>query len=89
MNESSVRQIDHVQLRASQEKDATFKLGQRYPILNASFAPISNSPAIVSSLAIVENYRDFVRSFSLCWLELYPPGDLVVLRNLRNATCVV
>ena len=37
MNESSVRQIDHVQLRASQEKDATFKLGQRYPILNASF----------------------------------------------------
>jgi len=48
MNESSVRQIDHVQLRASQEKDATFKLGQRYPILNASFAPISNSPAIAS-----------------------------------------
>ena len=48
MNESSVRQIDHVQLRASQEKDATFKLGQRYPILNASFAPIYNNPAIAS-----------------------------------------
>jgi general secretion pathway protein D len=46
MNESSVRQIDHVQLRASQQKDATFKLGQRYPILNASFAPIYNNPAI-------------------------------------------
>jgi len=46
MNESSVRQLDHVQLRASQEKDATFKLGSRYPILNASFAPIYNNPAI-------------------------------------------
>jgi general secretion pathway protein D len=48
MNESSVRQIDHVQLRASQDKDATFKLGQRYPILNASFAPIYNNAAIAS-----------------------------------------
>ena len=46
MNESSVQELDHVQLRASQEKDATFKLGSRYPILNASFAPIYNSSAI-------------------------------------------
>jgi type II secretory pathway component GspD/PulD (secretin) len=46
MNESSVRQLEHVQLRASQQQDATFKLGERYPILNASFAPISNSSAI-------------------------------------------
>jgi general secretion pathway protein D len=46
MNESSVRQLEHVQLRASQQKDATFKLGSRYPILNASFAPIYNNPAI-------------------------------------------
>lgn len=46
MNESSVRSLDHVQLRASQEKDATFKLGSRYPILNASFAPIYNNSAI-------------------------------------------
>lgn len=46
MNESSVRQLEHVQLRASQSKDATFKLGERYPILNASFAPIFNNPAI-------------------------------------------
>jgi general secretion pathway protein D len=46
MNESSVRSLEHVQLRASQEKDATFKLGSRYPILNASFAPIFNNAAI-------------------------------------------
>jgi len=48
MNESSVRQIEHVQLRASQDKEATFKLGERYPILNASFAPIYNNSAIAS-----------------------------------------
>jgi len=46
MNESSVQQLEHVQLRASQAKDATFKLGERYPILNASFAPIYNNSAI-------------------------------------------
>ncbi|MFZ0798172.1 MAG: type II and III secretion system protein [Terriglobales bacterium] len=46
MNESSVTQLNHVQLRASQAKDATFKLGERYPILNASFAPIYNTSAI-------------------------------------------
>jgi len=46
MNESSVQSIEHVQLRASQEKEATFKLGERYPILNASFAPIYNNSAI-------------------------------------------
>jgi general secretion pathway protein D len=48
MNESSVRQLEHVQLRASQDKEATFKLGERYPILNASFAPIYNNAAIAS-----------------------------------------
>ncbi len=48
MNESSVQELDHVHLRASQDKDATFKLGERYPILNASFAPIYNSSAIAA-----------------------------------------
>jgi general secretion pathway protein D len=38
VNESSIRQINHVQLRASQQKDATFKLGERYPIINASYS---------------------------------------------------
>jgi type II secretory pathway component GspD/PulD (secretin) len=33
-------------LRASHEKEATFKLGSRYPIINASFAPVFNSAAI-------------------------------------------
>jgi general secretion pathway protein D len=50
MNESSARILDHVTLRASQGKDATFKLGSRYPILNASFAPVYNNPAIAQAV---------------------------------------
>ena len=46
MSESSVRSLEHITLRASQEKDATFKLGSRYPILNGSFAPVFNNSAI-------------------------------------------
>jgi len=46
LSESSVRSLEHVTLRASDGKDASFKVGSRYPILNASFAPIFNSPAI-------------------------------------------
>ena len=50
LNESSVQSLQHVTLRASQGKEATFKLGARYPVLNASFAPISNSPQIAGVL---------------------------------------
>jgi general secretion pathway protein D len=46
MNESSVRTLEHMTLRAAHEKEATFKLGSRFPIINASFAPIFNSAAI-------------------------------------------
>lgn len=48
LNESSVQSLQHVTLRAEQGKEATFKLGARYPVLNASFAPISTSPQIAS-----------------------------------------
>jgi type II secretory pathway component GspD/PulD (secretin) len=46
VNESWVRSLDDVSLRAGQGTDATLRLGQRYPILNASYAPIYNSPQI-------------------------------------------
>ena len=46
LNESWVRSLDDVSLRAGQGTDSTFHLGQRYPILNASYAPIYNSPQI-------------------------------------------
>ena len=46
VNESWVRTLDDVSLRAGQGTDATLHLGQKYPILNASYAPIYNSPQI-------------------------------------------
>jgi general secretion pathway protein D len=46
LNESWMRTLDHASLRASQGTDATFRMGSRYPILNATFAPIFNSAAI-------------------------------------------
>jgi general secretion pathway protein D len=46
VNESWVRSLSDMNLRASQGTDATFHLGERYPIMNASYAPIYNSPQI-------------------------------------------
>ena len=43
VNDSSVRSLDHVQLRASQQKDATFKMGLRYPIQTSSYSSIAGS----------------------------------------------
>lgn len=46
LNESDIRAVDHVTLRASQNSPAILKVGQRYPIVNATFAPIYNTTAI-------------------------------------------
>ncbi|MGA8867299.1 MAG: hypothetical protein WB510_10040 [Candidatus Sulfotelmatobacter sp.] len=46
VNESWVQSLEHLTLRAAQGSEATLHLGTRYPILNASYAPIYNSSAI-------------------------------------------
>jgi Flp pilus assembly secretin CpaC len=46
VNESWARSLENLSMRAGQGKDATFHLGERFPILNASYAPIFNSPQI-------------------------------------------
>jgi hypothetical protein len=46
LNESWVKNLENFSLRASQEADTTVRMGSRYPVLNASFAPIYNSSAI-------------------------------------------
>src|SRR5579864_725926 len=46
VNESWVRSLEDMNIRASQGNDATFHVGTRYPILNATYAPIFNSPQI-------------------------------------------
>jgi type II secretory pathway component GspD/PulD (secretin) len=50
LNESWVKTLEHSTLRAAQGNEATFRMGSRYPILNASFAPVFNTPAISSVL---------------------------------------
>jgi general secretion pathway protein D len=49
-NSSNVRTLESMTLRAMNGKAATFKLGSRYPILNATFAPIFNTPAIAQNI---------------------------------------
>src|SRR5437764_8718952 len=46
LNQGWVKTLDHASLRAGQATDATFRLGSRFPILNATFAPIFNTSAI-------------------------------------------
>ena len=46
LNESWIKTLDHATLRASQGSDTTFRMGSRYPVLNATFSPIYNSAAI-------------------------------------------
>src|SRR5271165_1924989 len=50
VNESWVRSLQKVGIRASQGTDAKLHLGERYPIQNASYAPIYNSPQISTVL---------------------------------------
>jgi general secretion pathway protein D len=50
LNESWVRSLENMTMRASQGNDATFHLGEKFPILNASYAPIYNSSAISAVL---------------------------------------
>lgn len=45
-NESTGNTIEDAWLRASNNEAATLKIGSRYPVINASFSPISLNPAI-------------------------------------------
>ena len=63
MNESWVKSLEHAILRADSGGESTFKVGSRYPILNASFAPVFNSPAI-SRVIGNQSFRAPFPSFS-------------------------
>ena len=58
-NQSFVANLQHMTLRASHGNAATMKIGTRYPILNATFAPIFNTPAIAQ---VIQN-NSFVAPF--------------------------
>jgi Flp pilus assembly secretin CpaC len=50
LNESWARSVSRVTLKVAQGNEATFKVGERYPIMNASYAPIYNSSAVSAVL---------------------------------------
>jgi tetratricopeptide (TPR) repeat protein len=45
-NSTDLRTLEHLTIRAEQGKAADVRIGIRYPILNATFAPIFNSAAL-------------------------------------------
>src|SRR5271157_4341083 len=63
LNDSTLRSLEHVTLRASQNNAATLKIGERYPIVNATFAPIYNTPAIAQVIGNA-SYRAPFPSFN-------------------------
>jgi len=63
LNESNVKTLEHATLRVSQGNDAKLLIGLRYPILNASFAPVFNSAAI-SSVIQNNSFQSPVPSFN-------------------------
>jgi type II secretory pathway component GspD/PulD (secretin) len=48
LNQSDVQNLENSQLRASQNTAATLLVGERYPIINATYAPIYNTQAIAN-----------------------------------------
>ncbi len=60
---SSIRSLEHATLRASHGNAADFKIGVRYPIVNATFAPIYNTPQI-SQVLQNQSYTAPVPSFT-------------------------
>jgi len=50
LNQSSVRDLQHAILRAGDNSDAVFKIGERYPILTASFSTSFSNSAITQLL---------------------------------------
>ncbi|HEV2022440.1 MAG TPA: type II and III secretion system protein [Terriglobales bacterium] len=51
-NDSRVSILENAALRAAEGDAATLKIGTRFPILNATFAPLLNSPALSK---VIEN----------------------------------
>ncbi len=59
LNESSISTLDHVSLRAQQGNAATFKVGTRYPILNAKFSLAATPSALTQVLGNQVNVAQF------------------------------
>jgi general secretion pathway protein D len=80
VNESDVHSLEHVTLRTSQNTPAVLRLGQRYPIVNATFAPIYNTGAISQVLGN-QSYRAPFPSFSFEDLGLNMKATPIIHSN--------
>jgi type II secretory pathway component HofQ len=80
VNESDVRNLEHVTLRASQNTPAVMKIGERYPIVNATFAPIYNNAAIAQVVGN-NSYRAPFPSFSFEDLGLNMKATPIIHSN--------
>lgn len=63
LNQGWIQTLDHATLRSAQGTDTTFRMGSRFPILNATFAPIFNTAAI-SSVIQNNSFQAAFPSFS-------------------------
>ncbi len=63
MNSSRVTTLQNMTLRASHGNDAIMKIGERYPIVNATFSPIYNTAAI-SQVLQNQTYQNPFPSFT-------------------------
>jgi general secretion pathway protein D len=81
LNESWVKTVQHATLRAGQNADTNFRIGTRYPILNASFAPVFNTPAI-SQVLQNGSFQAPFPSFSYEDLGLIVKAKPIVHANL-------
>ena len=63
VNESDVKNLEHLNLLAGQNSPTVMRVGERYPIVNATFAPIYNSSSISQVLGN-QSYRAPFPSFS-------------------------
>jgi general secretion pathway protein D len=84
LNEGWVRTLDQATIRAAQGEEANFRMGSRFPILNASFAPVFNSAAI-SQVLQNNSFQAAFPSFNYEDLGLTVKAKPAITSN-RNVT---
>lgn len=89
-NSSNFRTLQHMTLRAADGEPATFFVGQRFPVLNATFSPIFNTPAVAQVIA----NNSFIAPFPSFTYEnlgmnlkatpqVHPSGDLTLQLEMQ------
>lgn len=97
-NASDVRTFQRVTMRAQQGKAATYRIGDRYPVLTGTFSPLVNIP-LPASLAQKNNAQPLTPSFNFedlgitfkATANVSPDGDMrldfdLALRALSGAS---